>query len=102
METLWPRRLEFRLLQPHSIIANKYSTKNIIWHVSNATIEVDRLLYAYCEFNLIQYGTSFAVECKAVSMGQGQEVHARRLMNQFMQSVSVFVCIKIPKRLFKR
>ena len=27
-------------------------------------------------------------ECRAISMGQGQEVHARRLVAQFMQGVS--------------
>ena len=27
------------------------------------------------------------VECRAISMGQGQEVHARRLIGQFMQTV---------------
>ena len=29
------------------------------------------------------------LECRAISMGQGQEVHARRLVGQFMQTVSI-------------
>lgn len=27
------------------------------------------------------------LECRAISMGQGQEVHARRLISQFMSTV---------------
>ena len=30
------------------------------------------------------------LECRAISMGQGQEVHARRLVGQFMQNVSPY------------
>ena len=30
-------------------------------------------------------------EIRAISMGQGQEIHARKLIHQFMQTVSSFV-----------
>ena len=43
---------------------------HILWHVP-----------CYMAF---QYNQCTAVaDCRAISMGQGQEVHARRLMNQF-------------------
>ena len=32
------------------------------------------------------------LECRAISMGQGQEVHARRLLQQSMGSVSGWCC----------
>ena len=31
------------------------------------------------------------VECSAISMGQGQEVHARKLIGKFMQTVRMFI-----------
>lgn len=31
------------------------------------------------------------VDCRAISMGQGQEIHARKLVGQFMQTVRVIV-----------
>ena len=33
----------------------------------------------------------FFKDCRAISMGQGQEIHARKLVGQFMQTVGVFL-----------
>ena len=34
---------------------------------------------------------SFLKDCRAISMGQGQEIHARKLVGQFMQTVGVLL-----------
>ena len=36
------------------------------------------------------------VEFRAISMGQGQEVHARKLINAFMQTVSRILFMHVP------
>ena len=38
--------------------------------------------------DVLSFCLSFFIEVRAISMGQGQEVHARRLLSQFMQNVS--------------
>ena len=40
------------------------------------------------------------VDCRAISMGQGQEIHARKLVGQFMQTVRAIVtAVSIPPSL---
>ena len=40
------------------------------------------------------------VDCRAISMGQGQEIHARKLIGQFMQTVRVIVtAVSMPPSL---
>ena len=40
------------------------------------------------------------VDCRAISMGQGQEIHARKLVGQFMQTVRAIVtAVSMPSSL---
>ncbi len=42
-----------------------------------------------------QLAKKHKIECRSISMGQGQEVHARRLMQQSMTNVSI--CTHHPR-----
>ena len=38
---------------------------------------------------------TYLIECRCISMGQGQEIHARNLMNLFMASVSILLLLSV-------
>ena len=56
------------------------------------------------EFIFLDLSIFLIADCRAISMGQGQEIHARKLVGQFMQTVSirciVFPCIEVQCLLF--
>lgn len=56
------------------------------------------------EFTFLDLSIFLIADCRAISMGQGQEIHARKLVGQFMQTVSirciVFPCIEVQCLLF--
>ena len=55
-----------------------------------AEICFNKPYFAY-KLGYLNYPLFSFVDCRAISMGQGQEIHARKLVGQFMQTVRVIV-----------
>jgi len=45
--------------------------------------------------NIESLAKKLKLECRAISMGQGQEIHARRLLQQSMNQASVCACMRV-------
>ena len=62
----------------------------IINHVFLTDAVVDICVLLCKALSIVLIYLCLIADCRAISMGQGQEIHARKLVGQFMQTVSIW------------